>query len=202
MPKGAISSSDAHQKLLITTVYIPLVATRTTIIFVQNHTLLKRGARLNRSSAYHPQSDGQTEVVNQIVEAYLHCFCGERPKERTLRLQLVEYGYNTTYQISIGITPFQAIYGHLPPPLLYYGESTTVNTTLDQQSRERDDALQVLKEHLQVAQDQMKKFPDKKRREVEFQLAATIHPIFHVSQLKQALGQHHEVQSMLPYPTC
>lgn len=109
-------------------------------------------------------------MVNQIVEAYLHCFCGERPKERTLRLQLVEYGYNTTYQISIGITPFQAIYGHLPPPLLYYGESTTVNTTLDQQSRERDDALQVLKEHLQVAQDQMKKFPDKKRREVEFQV--------------------------------
>lgn len=65
--------------------------------------------KLNRSSAYHPQSNSQSELVNQSVEAYLHCFCGERPREWVSWLHWEEYWYNITFQISIGITPFQAV---------------------------------------------------------------------------------------------
>uniref|UniRef100_A0A9I9E8E5 Uncharacterized protein n=1 Tax=Cucumis melo TaxID=3656 RepID=A0A9I9E8E5_CUCME len=64
MPKGAISSSDAHQKLLITTVYIPLVATRTTIIFVQNHTLLKREPNNNETVE---NSLGETQTKLEAI---------------------------------------------------------------------------------------------------------------------------------------
>ncbi|KAA0039716.1 ty3-gypsy retrotransposon protein [Cucumis melo var. makuwa] len=103
------------------------------------------------SSSYHPQTDRQTEVVNKNVEAYLRCFCGEKPREWSQWLHWAEYWYNTTYHGSIGISPFQAVYGRLPPPLIQYGDMETPNSTLDQQLRDRDIILRALKEHLRVA---------------------------------------------------
>ena len=128
------------------------------------------GTRLNHSTAYHPQSDGQTEVVNRGVAIYLLCFCGEKLKEWVKWIPWAKYWYNTTYQRSLGITPFQAVYGRLPPPLIYYGVRDTSNSTLDEQLKERDVALDALKEHLQVAQDKMKKYADLKRRDVQYQV--------------------------------
>ncbi|KAL4028780.1 hypothetical protein IC575_011991 [Cucumis melo] len=109
------------------------------------------GTKLNRSSSYHPQSDGQTEVANKSVETYLRCFYGERPHEWSQWIHWTKYWYNTTYHSSIEITPFQAVYGCLPPPLVYYGDMETPNSTLDQQLKDRDIALGALKEHLKLA---------------------------------------------------
>lgn len=109
-------------------------------------------------------------MVNKSVEAYLKCFCGERLKEWSKWLHLVEYWYNTTYHSSIGITPFQAVYGRLPLPLIQYGDMETSNSTLDQQLRDIDMVLGVLKDHLRVAQERMKQFAGLKRRDVEFQI--------------------------------
>ena len=71
------------------------------------------GTKLRRSTTYHPQTDRQTEVVNRGVEAYLRCFCGERPKEWINWLHWAEFWYNITYHNSLGMTPFQAVYGRL-----------------------------------------------------------------------------------------
>ena len=76
------------------------------------------GSKLQLSSAYHPQTDGQTEVINRFVEQYLHSFVHQWPRRWSGYLPWAEYWYNTTYHISTGMTPFQALYGILPPPIL------------------------------------------------------------------------------------
>ncbi|KAK4390194.1 Transposon Ty3-G Gag-Pol polyprotein [Sesamum angolense] len=75
------------------------------------------GTNLNLSTAYHPQSDGQTERVNQCVENYLCCMCHLRPSQWNKWLSLVEYWYNTNFHTGLKLTPFQALYGYVPGPV-------------------------------------------------------------------------------------
>lgn len=70
-----------------------------------------QGTKLCRSSAYHPQSDGQTEVVNLSLEHYLHCFIVDKPDSWSSLLHWAEWWHNTSF---IRMTPFRALYG-IPP---------------------------------------------------------------------------------------
>lgn len=72
------------------------------------------GTQLNMSSAYHPQSDGQTEQINQCIEAYLRCFIQACPTQWSQWLHLAEYWYNTCHHSSHQHTPFEVLYGHSP----------------------------------------------------------------------------------------
>ena len=126
------------------------------------------GTKLNKSTVYHPQSDGQTEVVNRGVETYLQCFCNEKPKEWVKWLPWAEYWYNNTFQRSIGMTPFQIVYGRQPPTILSYGSTLSKNSTVEEMLQDRDAVLISLREHLRLAQEQMKVYADRKRRNVEF----------------------------------
>jgi hypothetical protein len=70
------------------------------------------GTQLIRSSAYHPQTNGQTERVNQIIENMLRaCVLNDGPKWDQ-HLPLAEFSYNNSYQESIRMSPFEALYGH------------------------------------------------------------------------------------------
>ena len=60
---------------------------------------------------YHPQTDGQTERLNQVIEDILRAYYSREPKKWIQYLPLVEYAYNSSYLSSIDMTPFKALYG-------------------------------------------------------------------------------------------
>lgn len=72
------------------------------------------GTQLRMSSSYHPQTDGQTERVNQCLETYLRCFVHACPSQWSRWLALAEYWYNTSFHSALGTTPFEVLYGHKP----------------------------------------------------------------------------------------
>jgi hypothetical protein len=67
--------------------------------------------KLLMSSAFHPQTDGQSEVVNRVIVMYLQCLAGDRPKTWLQWLPWVEYCYNPSYQTAIKCPPFKVVYG-------------------------------------------------------------------------------------------
>jgi hypothetical protein len=70
-----------------------------------------QGTELHLSTTYHPQIDGQKEVVNKCLETYLRRFSLEKQNQCTQWLPLVEWWYNTSYHTSTRMTPFEAVYG-------------------------------------------------------------------------------------------
>ena len=122
-----------------------------------------QGTTLSRSTAYHPQSDGQTEVVNRCLETYLRCFSYDKPRSWHSLLSWAEFWYNTTFHASTKMTPFKAVYGRDPPPLIRSGAQSTSVASLEQKLQERDAILDELKYHLTRAQTKMKLAVDGQR---------------------------------------
>jgi len=129
-----------------------------------------QGVELRMSSAYHPQSDGQTEVVNRCLENYLRCMCHARPHLWNKWLPLAEYWYNTNYHSSSQMTPFELVYGQAPPIHLPYLPGKSKVAVVARSLQERENMLLFLKFHLMRAQHRMKQFADQHRTERTFDI--------------------------------
>jgi len=110
---------------------------------------------IKMSTSYHPESDGQTKVINRIVETYLHYFCLEQPKGWINFIGWTEYWYNTTYQGATKSTPVEVVYGRAPPFLTQFIPRQTAIEAVAQDLMSRDEALKQLKFHLRRGHDQM-----------------------------------------------
>ena len=72
------------------------------------------GTKLKFSSAYHPQTDGQTEVVNRSLGNLLRSLVGDHIRSWDSILPIAEFAYNNSVNRTIGVTPFEVVYGHKP----------------------------------------------------------------------------------------
>ncbi|KAL0387776.1 UNVERIFIED_CONTAM: hypothetical protein Sradi_2659400 [Sesamum radiatum] len=126
------------------------------------------GTSLAYNNSYHPQTNGQTKVVNCVRESYLHYFVSEEPHLWFCYLHLAEFWYHSFHLSSIGMTPHQALYGiHPPSPLAYVADSTPMASS-DVTLSQRQSTLSMLCYHLTRARLQMKQQVDHHRRDLNF----------------------------------
>jgi hypothetical protein len=108
------------------------------------------------SSSYHPQSEGQTECINQCMELFLCCFNNTFPKKWLSWISLAEFWYNSSFHSSIGWSPFEALYGYTPNHFgISAGDSSSVSD-LDQWLKDRQVMTELVKQHLNRASVRMK----------------------------------------------
>jgi hypothetical protein len=101
----------------------------------------------NRSTAYHPESDGQTERVNQTLEQYLRIYCDFHQDDWSQLLPLAEFAYNNAKNSSTQMSPFYANYGYHPRA------SLTVRT---EPSSYENPAAESLVQHLEMIHNELR----------------------------------------------
>jgi hypothetical protein len=126
------------------------------------------GAKLCMMSAFHPQSDGQTEAANKVIVMYLRCFTGDRPRQWLRWLPWAEYIYNTAYQSALRDTPFRVVYGLDPPSIRSYEPGETRVAAVAKNVAERDEFLADVRLRLEQAQAIYKRHYDRHHRDVRY----------------------------------
>jgi hypothetical protein len=129
------------------------------------------GVRRRLSTAFRPQTDGQTERQNQTLEHYLRCYCMYNQSDWASKLALAEFAYNNSQQSSTGMSPFRACYGFAPriqniEDDVPGGEAPLAKERIEMLARERV----LLSTHLRSAQEYQKKFYDTKHLPRQFQI--------------------------------
>lgn len=128
------------------------------------------GTKLRMSSAYHPQSDGQTEVLNRVIEQYLRSFVHQRPSSWGKFLLWAEWPYNTSIHTATGMTPYEVTFGKKPSSIPPYLPGTSNIDAVDDFFTSREAIFAIARKKLLKAQHTMKHFADTKRREVQFKV--------------------------------
>ena len=112
------------------------------------------------SSAFHPQTDGQTELVNQVLEQYLRCTINYQQDDWIKYLPLAEFAYNNTLHASTQQTPFFSNYRY-HPKLDLLSPSTNIDPAGEGFAKQLPQLQATLRFQLQTAQKSYKVIADK-----------------------------------------
>ncbi|CAN6695431.1 unnamed protein product [Malus baccata var. baccata] len=149
------------------------------------------GSKLDFSTAFHPQTDRQTERVNALLETYLRHYVSANQRDWAKLLDVAQFSYNLQRSESTGKSPFELATGQQPltPNTVvtgYTGNSPAAFKT----AKEWQLAHELARAHLEKASKKMKKWADRKRRNVEFQTGDQVFVKLNASQHKSTRGLH------------
>jgi hypothetical protein len=128
------------------------------------------GVRLNFSTAFHPETDGQSERTIQTLEDMLRACVIDFPGSWDEHLPLIEFAYNNSYHSSIGMAPYESLYGRVcRTPVCWneVGERKLIGPEIVDVTT---DKVKIVRERLKTAQDRQKNYADKRRKDLEFQV--------------------------------
>lgn len=127
---------------------------------------------MNFSTSAHPQTDGQSERVIQVLEDMLRACAMDFGDKWIDNLPYAEFSYNNSYQASIGMAPFEALYGRKCQTPLYWGssESEQGNQGRVMDMEETASKVKLIQARLRAAQSRQKSYADQRRRELDFEV--------------------------------
>ena len=133
------------------------------------------GTRVNMSTAYHPQTDGQSERTIQTLEDMLRACVLDWGDSWEKHLPLVEFAYNNSFHSSIGMSPYEALYGRpCRTPLCWtqVGERSMIGPEIVEETTEK---IKFLRDKMRQAQDRQKNYADRRRKDLEFQVGDLVY---------------------------
>ncbi|GKB47997.1 putative reverse transcriptase domain-containing protein [Tanacetum coccineum] len=142
------------------------------------------GTQLDMSTAYHPETDGQSERTIQTLEDMLQACVIDFGKGWEKHLPLVEFSYNNSYHASIKAAPFEALYGRKCRSPVYWAKVEDVQLTRPEIIHEPTEKIVQIRQRLQAARD---------RQIMAYKLElpeelSNVHSTFHISNLKKCLS--------------
>ncbi|KAK8918382.1 hypothetical protein KSP39_PZI021861 [Platanthera zijinensis] len=134
----------------------------------------KLGTKLLFSTAFHPQTDGQSERTIQMLEDLLRMVILDLKGSWEKYLSLVEFSYNNSYQSSIQMAPFEALYGRRCRTPLSWAEDGEYKLFPKNQMDKMNDKLTLVRERLKITQDRQQKYYNARHRRVEFNVGEMV----------------------------
>ena len=152
------------------------------------------GTRLTMSTAYHPQTDGQTERANRTLEEMLRSYVSWRQNDWDVHLPALEMAYNNAKQASSGFTPFYLNYGRevrLPLDGAIDAARRCNNPEAEQRIRRLQEDIARARQSIEKAQRRQGLYVDQHRRPASFAVGDRV--LLSTAHL-QLLGRQHRTQ--------
>ena len=128
------------------------------------------GTKLKFSTAFHPQTDGQSERLIQVLEDMLRGCVMEFTGSWDRYIPLMEFAYNNSYQSNIGMAPYEALYGRRCRTLMCWIELNEHKVISPDIVKNTEAKVQVIWQRLKAASDRQKSYVDLKRRDIKYEV--------------------------------
>jgi hypothetical protein len=110
------------------------------------------------STAFHPQTDGQTERVNSVLEQYLRCYINYQQSDWNDYLPLAQFAYNNSKHSTTDTTPFYAVFGYHPRLSVTLPRTTREQSPADQRLQLIRNLHEEMKFNIAIAQEKHAEF--------------------------------------------